>query len=34
VSISVQYLYDPLFGRWVLSDDLLRMRTASVMRNE
>jgi Flp pilus assembly protein TadG len=34
VSINVQYRYDPLFGRWVLSEDFLQIRTFSVMRNE
>jgi Flp pilus assembly protein TadG len=34
VRINVQYQYDPLFGKWVLSEDFLQIRTFSVMRNE
>jgi Flp pilus assembly protein TadG len=34
VTVVLQYQYDPLFGSWVISREVLRMRASSVMRNE
>jgi Flp pilus assembly protein TadG len=34
VRINVAYGYKPLFGSWVLNDEMLTIRTYSVMRNE
>jgi Flp pilus assembly protein TadG len=34
VRIDVAYAYKPLFGSWVLTDEMLTIRTYSVMRNE
>jgi Flp pilus assembly protein TadG len=34
VRINVAYGYKPLFGSWVLTDEMLTIRTYSVMRNE
>jgi Flp pilus assembly protein TadG len=33
-SVSIAYQYTPLFGTWVLSQELLTLRTQFVMRNE